>query len=70
MIRLVLVIQVNFLLKDREWISDEEVRYVLSQQLVNSYTQEADYSSLYIRLLVDFYCDISHLFHIFLLMTA
>lgn len=35
-VRLVFIIQVNFLLKDREWISDEEVCYVLGQQLVNS----------------------------------
>lgn len=43
-VRLVFIIQVNFLLKDREWISDEEVCYVLGQQLVDTYTQKADYS--------------------------
>lgn len=39
-IRLVFIIQVNFLLKDGEWISNKEVCYVLGQQLVNSYTQK------------------------------
>lgn len=44
MVGLVLIVQVDFLLKDGEWISDEEVCYVLGQQLVDSYKQEADYS--------------------------
>lgn len=38
-IRFVFIIQVNFLLKDGEWISDKEVCYVLGQQLVDSCTQ-------------------------------
>lgn len=46
MIRLVFIIQMNFLLKDGEWISNKEVCYVLGQQLVNSYTQRL-FSSLF-----------------------
>ena len=46
-IGLVFIIQVDFLLKDGEWISYEEVCYVLGQQFVNSYTQQADFSFLY-----------------------
>lgn len=45
-IRLIFIIQMNFLLKDGEWISNEEVCYVLGQQLVNSYTQKI-FSSLF-----------------------
>ena len=35
-IRFIFIIQVYFLLEDGEWISDEEVSYVLGQQIVNS----------------------------------
>lgn len=35
-VRLIFIIQVNFLLKHRERISDKEVSNVLGQQLVNS----------------------------------
>lgn len=34
-IRLIFIIQVEFLLEDGEWVSNEEVSDVLSQRLVN-----------------------------------
>lgn len=40
MIGFIFIIQVYFLLKYREWISDEEVCYVLGQQLVNSWKKK------------------------------
>lgn len=60
MIRLVLVIQVYFLIEDGERISDEEVCYVLGQQLVNSCTQRSDYSFPYCTSFMYFSC-ISHI---------
>lgn len=40
MIRVILVVQVESLLKDGDGISDEQVSDVLRQQLVDSYTQK------------------------------
>lgn len=47
MIWLVLVIQVYFLLKDREWVSYKKMRYVLSQELVDAYSHRMHYSFHY-----------------------
>lgn len=63
-IRLVFIIQVNFLLKHGEWISDEEVSYVLGQQPVNSYTRKADYSLLHKHPLMEFDEYLSFISHI------
>lgn len=46
-IGLVLVIQVYFLLKDREWVSYKKMRYVLGQELVDAYSHRMHYSFHY-----------------------